>query len=138
LLPLYDVTVLKRASVAVIEVILNAVPAVCAVTVPELPTPEVNVWPGSVTTSFETAPAVMLNAVLTTVPAKVDTVLPVAVSVYPVPALSIESPLKVACPVVVFTATVAVPLRTPPGPALVWIASVTFCAVPVTVFPPAS
>ncbi|MDP1722770.1 MAG: hypothetical protein Q8L37_06195 [Candidatus Gottesmanbacteria bacterium] len=44
---------LKNASVAVIETILNAVPAVCAVTVPELPTPDVNVWPGRVSTSFE-------------------------------------------------------------------------------------
>jgi hypothetical protein len=49
--------VLKFASVAVIEVISNAVPAVCGVTVPELPDPEVNVSPGSVITSLETAPA---------------------------------------------------------------------------------
>ena len=37
----------------------------------------------------------------------------------------------------VFTATVFVPLNVPP-PALFWMAKVTFCAVPVTVFPPAS
>jgi hypothetical protein len=42
-MPLNDVTVLKFESVAVIETMLNAVPAVCAVTVPELPTPEMNV-----------------------------------------------------------------------------------------------
>ena len=49
-----------------------------------------------------------------------------------------DSPLNVATPVPVLTATVLVPLRVPPGPALVWIASVTSCAVPVTVLPPAS
>jgi hypothetical protein len=48
---------LKPASVAVIETISNAVPAVCAVTVPELPDPDVNASPGSLTTSFATVPA---------------------------------------------------------------------------------
>lgn len=43
------------------------------------------------------------------------------------------NPLKVATPVLVFTATVAVPLNVPPGPALAWMATVTFCAVPITV-----
>ena len=49
-----------------------------------------------------------------------------------------DSPLNVATPVPVLTAKNLVPLRMPPGPALVWIASVTFCAVPVTVLPAAS
>ena len=81
-----------------------------------------------------TGPAVMLNALLTTTPGVVDTVDPVAVNVYPVPALSIDRPLNVAWPELVFTATVAVPLSVPP-PGLFWIASVTVCAVPVTVVP---
>jgi hypothetical protein len=65
-------------------------------------------------------------------------VLPVAVNVYPLPVLSMERLVKVACPVPVFTATGFVPLITPPGPALFCIAIVILCAVPVTVFPPAS
>ena len=71
-----------------------------------------------VTIYFDAAPAVILNAVLTTVPAEVDTVFPVPVNVYPVPALSIARSLKSACPVTVFTATIFVPLKIPPGPAL--------------------
>ena len=81
-----------------------------------------------------TAPAVILKALLNTTPGVVDTVEPVAVNVYPVPALSIDRPLKVAWPVAGFTATAVVPLSVPP-PALFWIASVTVCAVPSTVVP---
>ena len=88
-------------------------------------------------TTVFTAPAVMLNALLTTTPGVVDTVDPVAVNVYPVPALLIDRPLKVAWPVPVLTATVVVPLSVP-LPGLFWIATVTFCAVPVTVLPVAS
>jgi hypothetical protein len=39
----------------------NAAPAVCAVGVPELPLPEVNVWPGNVITSFTAAPATSVS-----------------------------------------------------------------------------
>ena len=49
----------------------------------------------------------------------------------------IDKPLKVARPVLVLTATVAVPLSVPP-PALFWIARVTFWEVPVTALPFAS
>jgi hypothetical protein len=55
-----------------------------------------------------------------------------------VPFVLIDRPLNVAKPVLVLTATIVVPLSTPPGPALFWMARVTFCAVPVTVFPFAS
>ena len=43
---------LRLLLVAVIETILKGVPAVCVVTVPELPLPAVNVCPGKVITSF--------------------------------------------------------------------------------------
>ena len=47
-------------------------------------------------------------------------------------------PLKVATPVAVSTATVSVPFSVPSPAALFEIASVTFCAMPVTVRPAAS
>src|SRR5207253_2102975 len=58
-------------------------------------------------TSCVAVPAVMLNAVLVVVPA------PVAVSVYPVPTLSIDSPANVATPP--DAAWVAVPDTAPPA-----------------------
>ena len=60
----------------------------------------------------------ILNPELTTTPGVVDTPFPVAVSVYPVPVESMESPLNVASPVPVFTETVFVPLSIAPGLAL--------------------
>ena len=48
-------------------------------------------------------------------------------------ALSRVSPLNVATPPTV--ATVTFPLSFPPGPALFWIARVTFCGVPVIMVP---
>src|SRR5437879_9736068 len=57
-------------------------------------------------TSCVAVPAVMLNAVLVALPA------PVAVSVYPVPTLSIDSPANVATPP--DAAWVAVPDKAPP------------------------
>jgi len=88
--------------------------------------------------SFAAVPTVMFNGLLTITPGVVDTVLPVAVSVYPFPSLSIDRFVNTACPVAVFTATGFVPESAPPGPALVCIANVMLCATPVTVFPPAS
>src|SRR2546430_9164906 len=66
----------------------------------------------------------MLNAVLVVVPA------PVAVSVYPVPTLSIDSPANVATPP--DAAWVAVPDKAPPD-GLVPMASVTLPVNPVAV-----
>src|SRR5207253_1414158 len=80
-------------------------------------------------TSCVAVPAVMLNAVLVVVPA------PVAVSVYPVPTLSIDSPANVATPP--DAACVAVPDKAPPD-GLVPMASVTLPVNPVAVFPFAS
>src|SRR5207302_820086 len=80
-------------------------------------------------TSCVAVPAVMLNAVLVVVPA------PVAVSVYPVPTLSIDSPANVATPP--DAAWVAVPDKAPPD-GLVPMASVTLPVNPVAVFPFAS
>ena len=82
-------------------------------------------------TRFVAAPAVIL---------KDEEVAPVsdpevAESVYPVPALSIESPEKVATPLTAFT--VAVPLKVP-DPAFVPMARVTELLAEVTVFPCAS
>src|SRR5256885_15566091 len=71
----------------------------------------------------------MLNAVLVVLPA------PVAVSVYPVPVLSIDSPANVATPP--DAAWVAVPDKTPPD-GLVPMASVTLPVNPVAVLPFAS
>src|SRR5207253_1713297 len=81
-----------------------------------------------VNTSWVALPAVMLNAV------DVGSVRPPldATSVYPVPALSIESPENVATPLT--AATVAVPDSVPP-PGFVPIATVTFPVNPVAVFP---
>ena len=59
--PLYVAVVLKNWSVAVSDVMLNDVAAVCAVTEPVLPVPDVNVCPGNVTTSFATAPTTSVN-----------------------------------------------------------------------------
>ncbi|PYO75867.1 MAG: hypothetical protein DMD67_10210, partial [Gemmatimonadetes bacterium] len=72
------------------------------------------------------APAVMLNAV------DVGSVRPLldATSVYPVPALSIESPENVATPLT--AATVAVPASVPPL-GFAPIATVTFPVNPVAV-----
>src|SRR5204863_289883 len=75
-------------------------------------------------TSCVAVPAVMLNAVLVVVPA------PVAVSVYPVPTLSIDSPANVATPP--DAAWVAVPDKAPPD-GLVPMASDTFPVNPVAV-----
>src|SRR6266699_3915969 len=80
-------------------------------------------------TSWVAVPAVMLNAVLVALPA------PVAVSVYPVPTLSIDSPANVATPP--DAACVAVPDKAPPD-GLVPMARVTFPVKPVAVFPFAS
>src|SRR6266513_2038821 len=80
-------------------------------------------------TSCVAVPAVMLNAVLVVLPA------PVAVSVYPVPTLSIDSPANVATPPT--AACVAVPASVPP-PVLVPMARVTVPVKPVAVFPFAS
>src|SRR5438445_10019977 len=66
----------------------------------------------------------MLNAVLVALPA------PVAVSVYPVPTLSIDSPANVATPP--DAAWVAVPDKAPPD-GLVPMASVTLPVNPVAV-----
>src|SRR5437773_10884866 len=66
-------------------------------------------------TSCVAVPAVILNAVLVVLPA------PVAVSVYPVPTLSIDSPANVATPP--DAACVAVPDKAPPA-GLVPMASV--------------
>src|SRR5689334_4213799 len=49
-----------------------------------------------------------------------------------------ERPLKVAWPVPESKERRVGKLNTPPGPALFWMARVTFWAVPVTVLPPAS
>src|SRR6266567_4435768 len=75
-------------------------------------------------TSCAAVPAVMLNAVLVVLPA------PVAVSVYPVPTLSIDSPANVATPP--DAACVAVPDKAPPA-GLAPMASVTFPVNPVAV-----
>src|SRR6266566_4025460 len=75
-------------------------------------------------TSCVAVPAVILNAVLVALPA------PVAVRVYPVPALSIDSPANVATPP--DAACVAVPDKAPPD-GLVPMASVTFPVNPVAV-----
>src|SRR5438046_3098408 len=80
-------------------------------------------------TSCVAVPAVILNAVLVVLPA------PVAVSVYPVPTLSIHSPANVATPP--DAACVAVPDKAPPA-GLVPMARVTFPVKPVAVFPFAS
>src|SRR5205814_1448674 len=80
-------------------------------------------------TSCVAVPAVMLNAVLVALPA------PVAVSVYPIPTLSIDSPANVATPP--DAACVAVPDKAPPD-GLVPMASVTLPVNPVAVFPFAS
>src|SRR5439155_8972099 len=81
-----------------------------------------------VNTSCVALPAVMLNAV------DVGSVKPLldATSVYPVPALSIESPENVATPLT--AATVAVPASVPPL-GFAPIATVTFPVNPVAVFP---
>src|SRR5205809_4374118 len=75
-------------------------------------------------TSCVAVPAVMLNAVLVVLPA------PVAVSVYPVPTLSIDRLSNVATPAL--AATVAVP-QTFALPIFVPIATVTFPVNPVAV-----
>src|SRR2546430_2348650 len=75
-------------------------------------------------TSCVAVPAVILNAVLVALPA------PVAVSVYPVPTLSIDSPANVATPP--DAAWVAVPDKAPPD-GLVPMASVTLPVNPVAV-----
>src|SRR5205807_5996204 len=82
------------------------------------------VFGSTVKTSGVAVPAVMLNAVLVVVPA------PVAVSVYPVPTLSIDSPANVATPP--DAAWVAVPDKAPPD-GLVPMASVTLPVNPVAV-----
>src|SRR5438034_602391 len=82
-------------------------------------------------TNCVAVPAVMLNAVL--VPVTGPGAL--AVSVYPVPTLSIDRPVNVATPP--DAAWVAVPDKAPPD-GLVPIASVTLPVNPVTVFPFAS
>src|SRR5207245_553033 len=75
-------------------------------------------------TSCVAVPALILNAVLVALPA------PVAVRVYPVPALSIDSPANVATPP--DAAWVAVPDKAPPD-GLVPMASVTLPVNPVAV-----
>ena len=89
--------------------------------------------PGCVVNATRVAgPTVMLNGALV---ADVSTPL-VAVSVYPVPALSILQPAKVSTPATAgfgFVVHVSVP---PPG--FVPIASVIDAVLPVTVLPPAS
>src|SRR5207253_1847070 len=80
-------------------------------------------------TSCVAVPAVILNAVLVALPA------PVAVSVYPVPTLLIDSPANVATPP--DAAWVAVPDKAPPD-GLVPMASVTLPVNPVAVLPLAS
>src|SRR5438034_586865 len=75
-------------------------------------------------TSCVAVPAVILNAVLVALPA------PVAVSVYPVPALSIDRLANVATPA--FPARRSSALSVPP-PGFVPIASVTFPVNPVAV-----
>src|SRR4051794_26668231 len=81
--------------------------------------------------SFAVGPTVMLNAAL------VPPVSPVAdaVSVYPLPALLIERPLKVATPLTALS--VAVPLSVPLL-GFVPIAPVIDAVLVVTVLPPAS
>src|SRR5205814_8442644 len=80
-------------------------------------------------TSCVAVPAVMLNAVLVALPA------PVAVSVYPVPTLSIDSPANVATPP--DAAWVAVPDKAPPD-GLVPMVSGTLPVNTVAVLPLAS
>ncbi len=80
----------------------------------------------TVNTSVPALPAVMLNAVLVPVAGPVA----LAVSVYPAPTLSIESPANVATPPL--AATVAVPASVP-ALGFVPIATVTFPVKPVAV-----
>src|SRR5205814_2200461 len=80
-------------------------------------------------TSCVAVPAVILNAVLVVVPA------PVAVSVYPIPTLSIDSPANVATPP--DAACVAVPDKAPPD-GLVPMVSGTLPVNTVAVLPLAS
>lgn len=61
LAPEYEGTILKNWSAAVSFEILNAIPAVWLVTVPELPLPAAKVCPGSVTTSFVIVPATSVS-----------------------------------------------------------------------------
>src|SRR5216110_1966584 len=93
--------------------------------------PAVVVLGCTLNTNCVAVPAVMLNAVL--VPVTGPGAL--AVSVYPVPTLSIDSPANVATPP--NAAWVAVPDKAPPD-GLVPIASVTLPVNPVAVFPFAS
>src|SRR5438034_265466 len=93
--------------------------------------PAVVVLGCTLNTNCVAVPAVMLNAVL--VPVTGPGAL--AVSVYPVPTLSIDRPVNVATPP--DAAWVAVPDKAPPD-GLVPIASVTLPVNPVTVFPFAS
>src|SRR5437879_13802222 len=75
-------------------------------------------------TSCVAVPAVILNAVLVVLPA------PVAVSVYPVPTLSIDSPANVATPAL--AATVAVPASVPlPGFVPIATLGIASCRVAV-------
>ena len=77
-------------------------------------------------------PAAMLNAVLVA-----DASVPeVAVSVYPVPSMSMLSPGRVAMPETALIVTV--PERVPPGPALFAMARVIGAEDPVTILPAAS
>src|SRR3954453_14762621 len=95
-------------------------------------TPPVEV-PGCVeNTSFDATPTAMSNGALVAV------VRPplVAVSVYPVPPLSILQPAKASTPATAFFGFVVHVSVPPPG--FVPIASVIDAVLPVTVFPPAS
>src|SRR5882724_9952626 len=85
----------------------------------------------TVNTSVAAVPAVILNAALVPVAGPVA----LAVSVYPVPTLSIDRPVNVATPP--DAAWVAVPDNAPPD-GLVPMASVTLPVNPVAVFPFAS
>src|SRR4051794_30503238 len=100
--------------------------------VPAVPPPGCVVYP-----SFVAVPAVMLNAFAFV--GAVSDGLDVAVSVSPVPTFVIAHPVKFATPDT--AATVKPPAfeheSTPPGPALLLMASVTFRVSEVTVVPPA-
>src|ERR1017187_3064505 len=119
-----------------VSVVTVLPPASCTVTtgcvvhaVPPVP-PVV----GVVNASFAAAPSVMLNALLVALVSAPS----VAANVYPVPILSIFKALALKLATPATAAFVNVPLNTPPGPALVPIATVTVETSVVTVLPPAS
>src|SRR6266566_5112755 len=126
LVPMASVTVPVKP-VAVLLLASSAVTCTAGV----IAAPAVVVLGCTENTNCVAVPAVILNAVL--VPVTGPGAL--AVSVYPVPTLSIDSPANVATPP--DAAWVAVPDKAPPA-GLVPMASVTFPVKPVAVFPFAS